>query len=355
MSPEIGILIFIVVVAIIGGAAFFLRRSGRGPVDYRDLDQIDTKPGAVPPSAPAKPAAPARKALGDRLSKTRDALGGALRGVFGSGKLDAAFWEGIEDALVSADVGVTAAVEVVDAVKRSKPETPDEARTSLRTELLGVLDRPQRSLDLDGAPAKVVVVGVNGAGKTTTIAKLAARMQERGHDPILGAADTFRAAADEQLRTWAARVGVEVVGGEPGADPASVAFDALQTGRAAGNDVLIIDTAGRLQNKKNLMDELGKIVRVVERDSDPVKEVLLVIDATTGQNGLSQAKQFTEVVGVTGIVLTKLDGTARGGVVVAIERELDIPVKYIGVGEGVDDLIEFEPAAFVDALLGGTE
>jgi fused signal recognition particle receptor len=361
MPLEVGILILIVVAAILGGAAFYLRRSRRAPLDYRGLEEVDRGPEAqttAPPRpgrtkpAPTAPVAPSRKSLGDRLAKTRDSLGVALRGVFGSGRLDGAFWEGIEDALVSADVGVSAAVEVVDAVKRANPETPDAARSALRAELLAVLDRPARALVLEGSPATVVVVGVNGAGKTTTIAKLAARMRESGHSPILGAADTFRAAADEQLRTWAGRVDVEVVGGEPGADPASVAYDALQTGRLKGNDVVIVDTAGRLQNKKNLMDELGKIVRVIERDSDPVSEVLLVIDATTGQNGLSQAKQFTEVVGVTGIVLTKLDGTARGGVVVAIERELDIPVKYIGVGEGVDDLIEFEPEAFIDALLG---
>ena len=345
MNVWIGLLLFLAVLVIATGVGYVIQRRSNRSIEYRDLDE------SVPDVTPREVAAPPRRSLGDRLAKSRDALGGALRSVFGSGRLDTAFWDGIEDALVSADVGVTAATEIVEAVQRSNPETADDARAALRTELLGALAGHDRDLGLSGSPAKLVVVGVNGAGKTTTIAKLAARLDERGYKPILGAADTFRAAADEQLRMWAERVGVEVVGGDAGADPASVAYDALQAGRARGNDVVIIDTAGRLQNKANLMDELGKIVRVVERDSDPVSEVLLVIDATTGQNGLSQAKQFTEVVGVTGIVLTKLDGTARGGVVVAIERELGIPVKYIGIGEGVDDLIQFEPEPFVDALL----
>ncbi len=331
-----------VAVALIGAVAVVARRR----VSYRDLDEVTEAPVAPTPAPPPK-----LRSLGDRLAKSRDALGQRLRTVFGSGALDQAFWDGLEEALIAADVGVAAAVEVVAAVRESQPETIEDARAALRTELLHELDSAPRDLSLTGEPAKVVVVGVNGSGKTTTIAKLAARMSERGFKPILGAADTFRAAADEQLRTWAERVGVEVVGGQPGADPASVAFDALQAGRARGNDIVIIDTAGRLQNKANLMNELGKIVRVVERDSDPVSEVLLVVDATTGQNGLTQARQFTEVVGVTGIVLTKLDGTAKGGVVVAIERELGIPVKFIGVGESVDDLIQFEPELFVDALL----
>jgi fused signal recognition particle receptor len=214
-----------------------------------------------------------------------------------------------------------------------------------------VLDRNGRELLLEGHPAVVIVVGVNGTGKTTSIAKLARQMKARGLEPLLGAADTFRAAADQQLRIWADRVGVEVVGGQSGADPASVAFDAYQAARARGRDVVVIDTAGRLHSKSNLMDELGKVVRVVGSAADQVDEVLLVLDATTGQNGISQVRQFTEAVGVTGIVLTKLDGTARGGVAIAVERELGIPVKYIGIGEGMDDLIPFEPADFVDALL----
>ncbi len=345
MNTWLGVILFLAVVVVIGGVAFFIQRRSHASVSYRASEELEES------VTPAAPPVPSKRSLGERLARSRDAFGSRLRAVFGTGRLDDAFWEGLEDALVAADVGVTAASEIVDAVKAAHPDTPADAKEALRAELLRVLEPGERRLHLAGSPAKVIVVGVNGSGKTTTIAKLAARLRERGFKPILGAADTFRAAADEQLRSWAERVGVEVIGGQPGADPASVAYDALQAARGRGNDVVIVDTAGRLQNKANLMEELRKIVRVIQRDSDPVSEVLLVVDATTGQNGLSQAKQFLEVVGVTGIVLTKLDGTAKGGVVVAIERELGIPVKYIGVGEGVDDLIEFDPPAFVDALL----
>ncbi len=208
-----------------------------------------------------------------------------------------------------------------------------------------------RHLDLSGHPAVVMVVGVNGTGKTTSIAKIAARLDRQGVAPLLGAADTFRAAADTQLRTWADRVGVDIVAGQEGSDPAAVAFDAFQAARARGKDVVIIDTAGRLQSKKNLMGELSKIRRVVEREAGSIDETLLVLDATSGQNGMVQAESFLEAVGVTGIVLTKLDGTARGGIVIAIESQLQLPVKFIGVGEGVDDLIPFDPETFVAALL----
>jgi len=294
-------------------------------------------------------AAPA-PALATRLAKTREALGGRLRALL-AGSMDAAFWDGLEEALIAADIGVTASTEVVQRIREDKPEDANEARRALRDELLKVLDRDGRDLALTGRPAVVIVVGVNGTGKTTSIAKLAARLKSRRLEPLLGAADTFRAAADQQLRTWADRVDVEVVGGQAGADPASVAFDAYQAARARGRDVVIIDTAGRLHSKTNLMDELGKVVRVVSRAAGSIDEVLLVLDATTGQNGIAQVRQFTEAVGVTGIVLTKLDGTARGGVAIAVERELGIPVKFIGIGEGIDDLIPFEPRAFVDALL----
>ena len=302
------------------------------------------------PDPAARTAPVARPALTVRLSKTREALGGRLRSLF-SGSLDGLFWEGLEEALVAADVGVATSTEVVDRVRESGPASTDEARQALRRELLHLLERDDRALTLEGRPAVVIIVGVNGTGKTTSIAKLANQMKARGLEPLLGAADTFRAAADQQLRAWAERVGVEVVGGQAGADPASVAFDAYQAARARGRDVVIVDTAGRLHSKANLMDELGKVVRVVAREADRIDEVLLVLDATTGQNGIAQVRQFTEAVGVTGLVLTKLDGTARGGVAIAVERELGPPVKFIGIGEGMDDLIPFEPEAFIDALL----
>ncbi len=283
--------------------------------------------------------------------RPRRSLGEALRRVFASGRVDAGFWEALEEALVAADVGVSASAEIVDRVRASKPADPDDARRALTEEMLAVFAGSDRTLRLDGRPAVVMVVGVNGVGKTTSIAKLAARLRTEGKTPLLGAADTFRAAADSQLRTWADRVGVEMVGGQPGADPAAVAFDAFSAARARGRDVVIVDTAGRLHSKQNLMAELEKIRRVLVREAGRIDEVLLVLDATAGQNGIVQARQFAEAVGVTGVILTKLDGTARGGIVVAVENELGIPVKLVGVGEGLDDLVPFEPEAFVKALL----
>ncbi len=280
-------------------------------------------------------------------------MGERLRSVLGRSVMDDEFWLELEEALLAADVGLTATTEVVEAVKRRHPEDGStKPGQSLRDELLEELAGQDRSIHRSGKPAVIVVVGVNGVGKTTTIAKLAARLREDGAEALLGAADTFRAAADTQLRTWADRVGTEIVSAEPGSDPASVAFDAYTAARARGKDVVIVDTAGRLHSKSNLMAELGKIVRVLEKEAGTIDEVLLVLDATTGQNGLAQARQFTESVGVTGIVLTKMDGTAKGGIVIGVEKDLGIPVKFIGVGEGVDDLIPFEPEAFIDALLG---
>ncbi|HEY5686584.1 MAG TPA: signal recognition particle-docking protein FtsY [Acidimicrobiia bacterium] len=289
--------------------------------------------------------------LATRLTKSRRALGEALRAALGRGQMDQQFWESLEEALIGADVGVTASTRIVEQVREGRPESPAQARLSLETEVHRVLAGRDRELSLEGSPAVILVVGVNGTGKTTSIAKLASRLTGLGITPILGAADTFRAAADTQLRTWAERVGVEIVAGQEGSDPAAVAFDALSAARARGRDVVIVDTAGRLHSKRNLMGELGKIRRVLEREAGGISEVLLVLDATAGQNGVAQARQFAETAGVTGIVLTKLDGTARGGIVVAIEQDLGIPVKFIGVGEGMDDLIPFDPDAFVDALL----
>ncbi len=326
------LLSFLIVLAVlvVAGAGFYLVR------------RRTFEPTSAPPTTPS---------LAARIARTRESLGASLREVFARGALDGAFWETMEEALIGADVGVTASATVVRRVQDSDPVDASEARSALVRELREILDGRNRELILRGTPAVVLVVGVNGTGKTTSIAKLAARLREDGHTPILGAADTFRAAADTQLRTWAERVGVEIVSGQPGSDPASVAYDALAAAKARGRDVVVIDTAGRLQNKKNLMAELGKIRRVLERESGAIGEVLLVLDATAGQNGLTQAQVFTETAGVTGIVLAKLDGTARGGIVVAIEQELGIPVKFIGVGEGVDDLVRFDPDAFVDALL----
>ncbi len=298
--------------------------------------------GSVPQEAPSD--------LAGKLTKTRTSLGDRLRHLLGR-SIDETFWDELEEALIAADVGVTAAAEVVGRVRADRPGDSAAARAAIRDELVAEFGDRDRGLRLVGSPAVVVVVGVNGTGKTTSIAKLAARLKDEGHRPLLGAADTFRAAADTQLRTWADRVGVDVVAGQQGADPGSVAFDAYQAAKARSADVVIVDTAGRLHSKQNLMDELGKVVRVLQRAAGEVGEVLLVIDATTGQNALSQARTFTEAVGVTGLVLTKLDGTARGGVAVAVERELGVPVKFIGVGEGIDDMIPFDPATFVDALL----
>jgi fused signal recognition particle receptor len=274
-------------------------------------------------------------------------------------KLDESTWEEVEDTLLTADVGVGPTQELVARLRARvnglDDRTPDGLRTLLREELLALIGPDtDRSLTThaDGRPAVVLVVGVNGTGKTTTVGKLARVLVAEDRSVLLGAADTFRAAAADQLTTWGVRVGAPTVRGPEAGDPASVAFDAVQQGIDGGYDVVLLDTAGRLQNKVGLMDELGKIKRVVEKHG-PVDEVLLVLDATTGQNGMVQARVFSEVVDVTGIVLTKLDGTAKGGIVVAVQRELGVPVKLIGLGEGPDDLAPFDPEAFVDALIEG--
>ncbi|RJK98250.1 signal recognition particle-docking protein FtsY [Vallicoccus soli] len=293
-----------------------------------------------------------------RLARSQTSLGRGLLALLSRDHLDEDAWEEVEDVLLSADVGVRPTQELVERLRTRVQvlgtRSPQEVRDLLREELVALvgpdLDRSLRTARHDGRPAVVLVVGVNGTGKTTTVGKLARVLVAEDKDVLLGAADTFRAAAADQLQTWGERVGVPTVRGPEGGDPASVAFEAVKAGIEAEADVVLVDTAGRLQNKAGLMDELGKVKRVVEKHG-PVDEVLLVLDATTGQNGLVQARVFAEVVEVTGIVLTKLDGTAKGGIVVAVQRELGVPVKLVGLGEGADDLAPFEPGAFVDALL----
>jgi len=278
----------------------------------------------------------------------RTGLGAAIRRALGT-SIDFETWEAIEEALIAADVGVAASADIVARARETKPETVDEAWAAIAASLGEELAGKDRELRLTGEPAVVVVVGVNGTGKTTTIAKLTKRLQDEGRTVMLGGADTFRAAAAEQLGAWGERLGVRVVRGQEGSDPASVAYDTVDSARARQVDVVIVDTAGRLHGKKNLMTELQKIHRVSGGDS--VSEVLLVLDATAGQNGLTQVREFSDAVPISGIVLTKLDGTARGGIVIAVERSLGVPVKFVGVGEGVDDLRAFEAGSFVDSLI----
>ncbi|MGQ5262151.1 signal recognition particle-docking protein FtsY [Micromonospora sp. ZYX-F-536] len=297
--------------------------------------------------------------LRSRLSRSQNVFGKGLLGLLARDHLDEDVWEEIEDSLIGADVGVDATRDIVDRLRERTrvlgTRSASELRALLAAELVNALDpsldRSLRTAPKDGTPAVLLVVGVNGAGKTTTCGKIARVLVADGRTVLLGAADTFRAAAADQLETWGSRVGAETVRGPEGADPASVAFDAVKRGIDTGVDTVLIDTAGRLQNKIGLMDELGKVKRVVEKQG-PIDETLLILDATTGQNGLEQARVFTDVVNVTGVVLSKLDGTAKGGIVIAVQRKLGIPVKLVGLGEGKDDLAPFDPAQFVDALLG---
>jgi fused signal recognition particle receptor len=381
-------------VAILVTAAFFLtaprRRQGRAPVaepesrpaatatrepavgedaaspppEYvRAVDTLELPEAPVeePPAAPGfetpLPTAGRLIRLRSRLARSQSTLGRGLLSVLSRDTIGDDDWEEIEDTLLTADMGVVPATELVEALKTRVrvlgARSPEQAKSLLRDELLAqVGTTTDRSLATshDGRPAVVLVVGVNGTGKTTTCGKLARVLIADGRTVLLGAADTFRAAAADQLETWGSRVGAETIRGPEGADPASVAFEAVKEGIEDGVDTVLIDTAGRLHTKSGLMDELGKVKRVVEKQS-PVDEVLLVLDATTGQNALVQAKVFAEVVDVTGVVLTKLDGTAKGGIVVSVQRELGVPVKLVGLGEGPDDLAPFEPEAFVDALL----
>ncbi|WP_106850662.1 signal recognition particle-docking protein FtsY [Blastococcus sp. Marseille-P5729] len=315
-----------------------------------------------PEPAPVLDAPPSTKSrmgrLRDRLARSNSAFGRGLLAVISKDEMEEEDWEDLEDSLLQADVGVAASTHIVEQLRTKSMAVgagdSDSVKRLLADELVDALgedmDRTLAATRADGSPAVVMVVGVNGTGKTTTCGKLARVLVGDGHTVLMGAADTFRAAAADQLATWGERVGVDVVRGPEKADPASVAFDAVKEGKARRIDTVLIDTAGRLHTKQGLMDELGKVKRVVEKHG-PVDETLLVLDATTGQNGLVQARVFTDVVDVTGVVLTKLDGSAKGGIVIAVQKELGVPVKYVGIGEGKDDLIPFVPREFVDGLL----
>ena len=331
--------------------------------------EAPTQPRApTEPAAPTTPSAPVLERPEDaagrlvrlrrRLAGSQSAWGRGLLALLSRDRIDEDTWEEIEDLLIGADVGVGPTQELVARLRarvRVDGGSTADVTAVLREELITLVDPTMdRSLAVDrrdGKPAVVMMVGVNGTGKTTTVGKLARVLVAEDKQVVLGAADTFRAAAAEQLSTWGERVGVATVRGPEGTDPASVAFESVRTGIETEADVVVIDTAGRLQNKAGLMDELGKVKRVVEKQA-AVGEILLVLDATTGQNGLIQARVFREAVDVSGIVLSKLDGSAKGGIVVAVQRELGVPVKLVGIGEGADDLAPFDPAAFVDALLG---
>ncbi|MEV4162531.1 signal recognition particle-docking protein FtsY [Nonomuraea dietziae] len=389
MNDYLGIIVIVVVVALLaaGGMFFLFRPGGKAvpppvePPEVKPAPEPQVKPPApeeegstttVPP--PVKPAETVIKApelevpppsagrmvrLRSRLARSQSALGKGLLELLSRDRLDDEVWDEIEESLITADVGVAPTQAMVEElrtkVKVLGTRTPEEVRGLLREELLKQID-PNLDRTLHVAkhgerPAVVLVVGVNGTGKTTTTGKLARSLVGDGKKVVLGAADTFRAAAADQLQTWGDRVGADVVRGPEGGDPASVAFDATAKGIEDKVDVVIVDTAGRLHTKTGLMDELGKVKRVIEKKAT-VDEVLLVLDATTGQNGMRQAQVFAEVVNITGIALTKLDGTAKGGIVISVQRELGVPVKLAGLGEGPDDLAPFDPEVFVDAILG---
>jgi fused signal recognition particle receptor len=395
MTEYIILIVVLVVLAAAAGGAFLLRPRGQRGVPRRHADRdlsastgnggeggrhaaggtgTATMPQPVVPSAEAPttpaptrptlekppPSAGRMVRLRARLARSQGGFGSALLTLLSRDRLDEDTWDEVEEVLITADVGIQPARQIVADLKtRVKVEgtrTPDEVREMLRTELLAQVDtdasRMLRTQRHEGRPAVLLVVGVNGTGKTTTCGKLARSLVGDGQTVLLGAADTFRAAAADQLQTWGERVGAQIVRSDKDeADPASVAFDAVSRGIEAEVDVVLVDTAGRLHTKTGLMDELGKVKRVIEKKTS-VDEVLLVLDATTGQNGLRQARVFAEVVNITGIVLTKLDGTAKGGIVIAVQRELGVPVKLVGLGEGPDDLAPFDPATFVDAILG---
>jgi fused signal recognition particle receptor len=378
------VLAVLLLVGSIGAIAIGRRRGARGPVleppptRPREAPRptIEAPPVAVEPEPAAEPVlaepepvavpepvaepaapveAPPKPRFRDRLGKARSQFAGYMGSVLSRSTIDNTTWDDLEEALILADVGVGTTTELLDdlrgRVKSEGIKTPQELVDGLKGDLIGALSGADRTLQIeDGVTNVWLFVGVNGVGKTTTIGKIGQRFSEEGRPVVMAAADTFRAAAAEQLELWSHRVGADLVRGIEGGDPSAVVFDAVQRASAKGNVLVLADTAGRLHTKTNLMEELKKVRRVAERESGKVTEVLLVIDATTGQNGLVQAKEFGEAVGVTGVVLTKLDGTAKGGIALAIERELGVPIKLVGLGETAADLVDFEPAEFIAAL-----
>jgi fused signal recognition particle receptor len=323
--------------ALAAAAAVALRRRPRpGPARHQAPAPADVRPG-VEPERPTYGIEP-------------EGLGARVRALFRGGQVTEETWRHLEEALIRADVGPRAAADVVRRVRESYDPPMDPADVLVR-QIVGTFASDGPWSTPSGSPAIVMVVGVNGTGKTTTIGKLAHRLSAEGHKVTLAASDTFRAAAGEQLETWAGRTGAQLIGQDRGADPGAVAFDAVQAARARGSDVLIVDTAGRLHTRQPLMDELTKVKRVLEKAGGKVDEVLLVLDATTGQNGIAQARAFTDAVGVTGVVLAKMDGTARGGIVLAVREELGVPVRMVGMGEKPEDLIPFDPESFARRLV----
>ena len=366
------IILIVLAVALVATAGFVTMGRGRGGIDLEPppsapgpgstgLDQrppADVEAGrdSAVDEAPPPVVAPARPSFRERLAKARGVVSGYLGSVLSRSDITATTWDELEEALIRADVGAGLTSEILDGmraqVKAESITDPAALIETLKADLAARLAVESRGLvHADDNPSVWILVGVNGVGKTTTIGKLGAREAEAGRQVVMVAGDTFRAAAAEQLETWADRCGAQFVRGAEGADPSSVIFDGIEAGAARGADVVLADTAGRLHNKSNLMDELRKVRRVADKAPGEVTEVLLVLDATTGQNGLEQARVFTEAVEVTGVVLTKLDGSAKGGIVLAIQHDLGIPVKFVGLGETATDLVEFEPVEFVDALL----
>ncbi len=353
---EILILVVVVVCILLALIPRYIAVRGRTEAPPKP----EPRPSPLAPTGPAAVSAPTVEAparIGDRIGKTRERLAGALRSLRSRSTLDGTVWDELEEALISADVGVGTTTALLDGLRAQVTEGtiegPDALVDALKADLEARLEGDRSLAVSEDGTTVWLFVGVNGVGKTTTIGKLAKREVDAGKSVVLAAGDTFRAAAGQQLGIWAERTGADVVQGQDGGDPSSVIFDAVQRAAARGADLVLADTAGRIHTKSNLMEELRKVRRVADRDPGDVTEVLLVLDATTGQNGLAQARQFTEAVEVTGVVLTKLDGSARGGIVIAIQDDLGIPVKLVGLGEQAEDLIVFDPHEFVDALFEG--